>query len=107
MKRENYQLIKALRHELHAHPELSHQEVWTRARLIAFLREHTLEIVEHDQWFIHREEGADVICLSRRHWPFRSTKNWTYLTAPRSQSAINAAMTDMPPLCGLGLEAEG
>ena len=31
-------LTTQLRHELHAHPELSGQEVWTKQRLMDFLR---------------------------------------------------------------------
>lgn len=53
MKENNYQLAVQLRHELHAHPELSNQESWTKAHLIGFLREHTknLEIVDMGRWF--------------------------------------------------------
>lgn len=52
MKKENYALIEKLRHELHEHPELSNQEVWTKARLMAFLREHTdLELHDGGKWF--------------------------------------------------------
>lgn len=52
MKAENLQKTIQLRHELHAHPELSTQEVWTRQHLIDFLRSHTkLEIVEQERWF--------------------------------------------------------
>ena len=52
MERKNYEQILALRHELHAHPELSNQERWTKARLMAFLREHTLlEVHDGGKWF--------------------------------------------------------
>lgn len=52
MKQENVQAVIQLRHELHAHPELSTQEVWTRQHLINFLKTHTkLEIVEQERWF--------------------------------------------------------
>lgn len=52
MKQENLRDIIQLRHELHAHPELSAQEVWTRQHLIDFLRKRTsLEIVEQKRWF--------------------------------------------------------
>ena len=45
MKQENLRAIIQLRHELHAHPELSTREVWTRQHLIDFLKAHTkLEI---------------------------------------------------------------
>lgn len=44
--------ILALRHELHAHPELSMHESWTKAHLMDFLRAHTkLELHDMDTWF--------------------------------------------------------
>lgn len=52
MEPKNLELAKNLRHELHQHPELSNQEVWTKHRLIQFLKTHTsLEIVDKGQWF--------------------------------------------------------
>jgi len=42
----------ALRHELHAHPELSMQETWTKAHLMDFLRANTsLRVVDCGRWF--------------------------------------------------------
>ena len=41
MKQENLEKITNLRHELHAHPELSMEEEWTRSHLMNFLRENT------------------------------------------------------------------
>jgi amidohydrolase len=44
--------IVALRHELHRHPELSGQEAWTKAHLMAFIADHTdLKIVDQGTWF--------------------------------------------------------
>ena len=44
--------VVELRHELHAHPELSMQESGTKARLMAFLRAHTaLELHDMGRWF--------------------------------------------------------
>ncbi|MFS0780494.1 M20 metallopeptidase family protein [Bacillus sp. 1P06AnD] len=52
MEKKNVDLAIQLRHELHAHPELSYQEDWTKQRLIDFLKEHTkLEIVDKGKWF--------------------------------------------------------
>ncbi|MFK2826599.1 amidohydrolase [Bacillus sp. B190/17] len=52
MEKKNLELAIQLRHELHAHPELSNHEVWTKQRLIDFLKEHTnLEIVDRGRWF--------------------------------------------------------
>ena len=49
MKESNYQLAVALRRELHAHPELSNEERWTKAHLMDFLRRHTTHIELIDQ----------------------------------------------------------
>ena len=61
MKAENVEKMIALRHELHAHPELSMEEVWTRGHLMDFLRKNTkhLEIVDCGRWFyaIYRAEN--------------------------------------------------
>lgn len=47
-----FPLCVALRQELHAHPELSGQEAWTKRRLMDFLRTHTaLELVDRGNWF--------------------------------------------------------
>ena len=52
MDKQNLKLIKQLRHELHQHPELSNQEVWTKQHLIDFLKNNTkLEIIDRGQWF--------------------------------------------------------
>lgn len=52
MKQQQYELAVALRHRLHAHPELSGQESWTKGHLMAFLNRHTkLELVDRGAWF--------------------------------------------------------
>ena len=52
MEEKNYELAKELRHELHAHPELSNEEEWTKERLMSFLRDNTsLEIIDKGNWF--------------------------------------------------------
>jgi amidohydrolase len=52
LEKKNLQLAIKLRHELHQHPELSNHEVWTKQRLIDFLKKHTnLEIVDKGHWF--------------------------------------------------------
>jgi amidohydrolase len=44
--------VVRLRHELHQHPELACREVWTKQRLIGFLKQNTaLEIVDRGRWF--------------------------------------------------------
>lgn len=58
MKKENLQLVMQLRHELHAHPELSMQEVWTKQHLMEFLKQHTsLELVDCGRWFYAYKKG--------------------------------------------------
>ena len=52
MKTENLNLIKNLRHELHAHPELSINERETKRRLMNFIEENTrLAVVDCGKWF--------------------------------------------------------
>ncbi len=52
MKKEFLDKITELRHRLHAHPELSMQEVWTKQELMWFLRENTrLELTDRGHWF--------------------------------------------------------
>jgi amidohydrolase len=52
MEKKNLELAIQLRHELHAHPELSNHEVWTKQHLINFLKANTnLEIVDRGLWF--------------------------------------------------------
>ena len=49
-----------LRHELHMHPELSYQEVWTKLRLMDFLKENTgLKLVDKGKWFYACYLGAE------------------------------------------------
>lgn len=52
MKLQNFELAKTLRHELHQHPELSNEEVWTKQYLMEFLKANTnLELVDKGNWF--------------------------------------------------------
>lgn len=52
LKRENLDLVTALRHELHQHPEPSNHEKWTKNRLMDFLKDHTqLQVVDRGKWF--------------------------------------------------------
>lgn len=49
----------ALRHELHRHPELSGEEVWTKQYLINFFKEETdLEIIDHGHYFYAKYQGS-------------------------------------------------
>lgn len=52
MKPSNFDKVTALRHELHAHPELSMEEHNTKSRLISFIKENTsLELTDCGHWF--------------------------------------------------------
>nr|WP_106781917.1 M20 family metallopeptidase [Lysinibacillus timonensis] len=53
MEKKNIDLAIQLRHELHAHPELSYQEIWTKEHLMNFIEKHTtnLEIVDKGKYF--------------------------------------------------------
>lgn len=55
MEKKNLQLVTDLRRELHTHPELSYKEVWTRQRLIDFLKKHTnnLEIIDEGKKYFY------------------------------------------------------
>ncbi|SDZ14982.1 M20 metallopeptidase family protein [Tindallia californiensis] len=69
MKKENLDLVTELRHELHQHPEPSHEEVWTKKRLIEFLKTHTsLEIVDRGKWFYAGYRAGD----GKRNIAFRA-----------------------------------
>ncbi|MFC2949823.1 M20 metallopeptidase family protein [Virgibacillus sediminis] len=60
MNRQNLDLAIQLRHELHQHPELSNQEIWTKQHLIAFLQKHTkLKIVDKGRWFYAVYQAGD------------------------------------------------
>lgn len=55
----NLQLAVDLRHELHAHPELSNNEIWTKAHLMEFVRSNTdLEIIDKGKWFYVAYHGG-------------------------------------------------
>lgn len=52
MREEFLEKIIRLRHRLHAHPELSMEERWTRETLMDFLRKNTrLKLVDRGHWF--------------------------------------------------------
>ena len=68
MDQENLRKGMALRRQLHAHPERSNQETWTKACLMEFLRQNTahLEIVDRGKWFyaVYRaDEGRQGVAF--------------------------------------------
>ena len=60
MNNKNFQLAVQLRHELHMHPELSLEEVWTKNHLMEFLKANTTkwEIVDRGRWFYAKYSGS-------------------------------------------------
>jgi len=59
MDQKIYELAVELRHELHMHPELSCEEVWTKAHLMEFLQKHTnLKLVDKGRWFYAVYKGG-------------------------------------------------
>ncbi|MCP8968289.1 M20 metallopeptidase family protein [Ectobacillus ponti] len=69
MNKNNLELAVRLRHELHAHPELSNYEIWTKQRLMDFLKEHThLELVDRGRWFYAVYRSV----IGRRNIAFRA-----------------------------------
>lgn len=66
---KNFELAIKLRHELHEHPELSNNEVWTKKHLIDFIKKHTkLKIVDKGFWFyaVYKSE------IGKRNLAFRA-----------------------------------
>ena len=59
MRQENLDKIIALRHDLHAHPELSLEERWTKAHVMDFLSQNAphLELVDMGRWFYALRRG--------------------------------------------------
>ncbi|WP_031545560.1 M20 metallopeptidase family protein [Salinicoccus luteus] len=68
MDNRNFERARALRHELHAHPELSNEEKWTKAHLMEFLKANTsLEIIDHGSWFYAAyRSGSDGLNIAFR-----------------------------------------
>lgn len=60
--------VKQLRHELHEHPEISEHEIWTKNKLINFVKENsTCKIVDKGSFFyaLH-EEGENLETIGFR-----------------------------------------
>ncbi|RFB14837.1 amidohydrolase [Bacillus sp. HNG] len=69
MDKMNLKLAIQLRHELHMHPELSYQEVWTKHHLMDFLKKYTthLDIIDKGNYFYAKyTAGVDKPTLAFR-----------------------------------------
>ena len=61
LERLDWRKITDLRHDLHAHPELSGEETETKKRLMAFIRENTkLKVVDQGRWFYALYEPKEL-----------------------------------------------
>lgn len=68
MRETNLKKIVELRHRLHAHPELSMEETWTKRTLFEFLKENTeLLLEDRGHWFYAyydcKKPGAETIAF--------------------------------------------
>jgi amidohydrolase len=76
MHRGNYEAAVELRHELHTHPELSNEEVWTKQCIMDFVRTHTKRLQVHDRgtWFyaVYREPARSSSAKPRDTLLFRA-----------------------------------
>lgn len=112
MTEKNFELAKKLRHELHEHPELSNQEVWTKKRLIKFLEEHTrLEIVDNGLWFyaVYRAgEGKPNIAFraDMDALPFQENDELSYTSKIVGVAHKCGHDGHAAGLCGLALEVD-
>ncbi|MEH7334620.1 amidohydrolase [Neobacillus drentensis] len=112
MEKKNLELAIQLRHELHAHPELSNHEVWTKQRLIDFLNENTkLEIVDKGRWFyaIYRSKVGKRNIAFRADFdalPIEETIDLSYRSRFPGVSHKCGHDGHSATLCGFALEVD-
>ncbi|MBQ8692882.1 MAG: amidohydrolase [Synergistaceae bacterium] len=112
MRREDYDKILELRHELHAHPELSLNENETKKRLIKFLAANTtLAIVDCGGWFYAARylEGTPAIAFraDMDALPIDElNNNLSYSSQAQGVSHKCGHDGHCAVLCGLALELE-
>ena len=73
MFEQTMSLAVELRHQLHAHPELSCEEQWTKQHLMEFLQQHTaLRVVDMGAWFyaVYQGKPEGPIHLDHLSIPF-------------------------------------
>ena len=114
MERENYLLIEQLRHELHQHPELSYQEIWTKQHLMQFLEQHTkLELHDGGKYFYavwHAAKPTEKAAVAFRA-DFDALPIEDEIAAPYRSCIPGVGHKcghdgHAAALCGLGLELE-
>ena len=111
MNQENLIKIKNLRHELHAHPELSMNEHETKRRLMNFIEENTrLAVVDCGKYFFASRyiEGSKGIAFraDMDALPMEETINLSY--ASKNPGVAHKCGHDghCAALCGLALELD-
>ncbi|MBQ4418203.1 MAG: amidohydrolase [Synergistaceae bacterium] len=111
MYKENYNKILELRHELHAHPELSLNEKNTKLKLKNFLAANTsLAIVDCDEWFYAARylEGTPAIAFraDMDALPICELNNLNYKSQNKGVAHKCGHDGHCAVLCGLALELE-
>ncbi|MBQ9565264.1 MAG: amidohydrolase [Synergistaceae bacterium] len=111
MDKENLKKIIELRHELHAHPELSLRETGTKRRLMDFIGENTtLEIVDRGQWFyaFHVVEGTEAVAFraDMDALPIAESQDLPWSSCAEGVSHKCGHDGHSAVLCGLALELE-
>ena len=109
MERENYLLIEQLRHELHQHPELSYQEIWTKQHLMQFL----LELHDGEKYFYavwHAAKPTEKAAVAFRAdfdaLPIEDEIDVPYRSCIPGVGHKCGHDGHAAALCGLGLELE-
>lgn len=113
MREEHLKDIIDLRHELHAHPELSGEERRTKETLMAFLRERTgLELVDRGKWFYAYyccgRTGAEAVAFRADFDALPISEEGTFAYASRNPGVSHKCGHDghSAALCGMALELD-
>lgn len=111
MDKENLRKITKLRRELHAHPELSLHEGWTKRRLMDFIEEETTgAVVDCGRWFYAARyvEGTQGVAFraDMDALPLPETRNLPWGSQFPGVSHKCGHDGHCAVLCGLALELE-
>lgn len=111
MNQENLIKIKNLRHELHAHPELSSHEQETKRTLMNFIESNTrLAVIDCGKWFFASRyvEGTKGIAFraDMDALPMNESTNLSYASVNPGVSHKCGHDGHCAALCGLALELD-
>ena len=111
MNKKNLELIKNLRHELHANPELSMNESGTKRRLMHFIEQNTnLAVIDCGKWFYASRyvEGTKGIAFRADMDALPMDESLKIPHASKIQNVSHKCGHDghCAVLCGLALELE-